>query len=120
MFIMTTFITISERNKLIKEINTSLYSVVDETLTQDLYKNIIEQSKHPNDYKLYAEFKRLTKDRVSRIINSSKHEIKSNVTFQLDESDLSGSSGLVNKVGGSINFNAEKTLNSKDITSKFN
>jgi hypothetical protein len=118
MFLLTTFITISERNKLMKEINTTLYSVVDESLTQDLYNNIIEQSKHPNDYKLYAEFKRLTKDRVSRINNTSKHERKSNNTFPLDESSLSGNSGLVNKVGGSINFNPEKTLNSKDITSK--
>ena len=114
LYILTTFITISERKQLLKEILNSPFTLVDENLTQELYNNILEQSKHPNDLKLRSEYNRLSIERILKAHKSTKNERKSNLTLPLDESSVS--SGVVNKVGGSINFNPYKS-NSQDITS---
>lgn len=68
-YILTCCLTIKERNLVLKEINHSPLLNIDETLTEDLYKNIIEQSQNPKDSELIKTYKRLTVN--SKIINES-------------------------------------------------
>lgn len=107
LYVITGIFTIVERKSLIREVGSAPLSVVDESLTEDLYQNIIQQSKHPNDEKLISEYNRLTltKPKISCRIDPSNN---------LDESAGSGVIGM-NKVSESINFN---NTSSKDRTSK--
>jgi hypothetical protein len=82
-------------------------SIVDESLTEELYQNIIQQSKYPNDEKLIADYKRLT-------LTKPKVSCRSYPSHTLDESAGSGVMGM-NRVSESINFN---NSSSKDRTSK--
>jgi hypothetical protein len=60
LFAITSFITMKERNLILKEIDQSPYSVVNENLTEALYKNIIEQGKHPEDPNLFEAYLKLS------------------------------------------------------------
>ena len=88
-------------------------NTIDESLTEELYKNIIQQSKDPNNEKLLDEFNRLTsiKERNSQ---NSKDKVGGGNLNDSNGSGLLRSS----KANGSINPNAEKTISSRDRTSK--
>ncbi len=60
LFAITSFFTMKERNLILKEIDQSPFIVVNENLTEALYKNIIEQGKHPEDPKLLETYLKLT------------------------------------------------------------
>jgi hypothetical protein len=63
-----------DRRKLIREIKNSPLLVIDDSLTEDIYKNIIQQSQHPDNPELVEEYKRLVKARsntASAVINES-------------------------------------------------
>jgi hypothetical protein len=107
LYIMSGIFTIVERKNLMREIGSAPLSIVDESLTEDLYQNIIQQSKHPNDPKLIADYKRLT-------LSKPKISCRSYPSNTLDESAGSGVIGM-NKFSESINGN---NTSSKDRTSK--
>ena len=109
LYFFSCIFTAVERKNLIKEVDSAPLSIVDESLTEELYQNIIQQSKYPNDEKLIADYQRITLNRQPKV------SCKSNPSNTLDESSGSGALS-VNRVAGSINFN---TSSSKDRTSNF-
>lgn len=99
MYFLTAFITIYERSQLLKEIKLSPLSIIDETLTEDLYKNIISQSKDPDNPKLKEEYKIL---KENSILKAKKINSHTNITKSFAASDGSTILG-VNKYTESIN-----------------
>lgn len=78
-FYIITVITIGIlRATIIKDSERSPLSVVDSTLTEEMYKNILKQGKNPNDLKLAEEFDQLfSKNRESnQLFNSSLSDDK--------------------------------------------
>jgi hypothetical protein len=63
LYLFTAVLTILERRKLNIEINQSPLLDVDDTLTEDIYRNIIEQSKNPGDPELLDEYKKICEKR---------------------------------------------------------
>lgn len=79
IFYIITVITIGIlRATIIKDSERSPLSVVDSTLTEEMYKNILKQGKNPNDLKLAEEFDQLfSKNRESnQLFNSSLSDDK--------------------------------------------
>jgi hypothetical protein len=103
-YLITAILTLFERKKLVEEIDSSPLSCIDECLTEDLYKNIISQSKNPDDHQLIEEYKRLT------INNRNTNKTYNNV-------NESHESGVISGKAGSINFNPDKSMSSKDKNS---
>ena len=103
LYLLSAILTVIERRNLLQEVNASPLTAIDESLTEELYQNIIQQSKHPNDDKLLEEFKRLTLTRDAKSNRSlgNNSNSKSNLTVSL--LDESNTSGVINRVGGSIN-----------------
>ena len=54
-----------ERNQIIKDLKDSPLNLIDESITESLYKNIIGQSQSPGDPKLTKEYKNLTKKKTT-------------------------------------------------------
>jgi hypothetical protein len=74
LYVITALLTIYDRIKLIREIKNSPLLGIDDNLTEDIYKNIIQQSQHPNNPELLEEYKRLVTARIntgSAIMNES-------------------------------------------------
>ena len=75
---ITAVLTIYERRKLIREIKNSPLLGIDDSLTEDIYKNIIQQSQHPDNPELVEEYKRLVTARRntgSAVMNESTNAI---------------------------------------------
>ncbi len=64
-YITTSFISIYERRKLKRELKNSPLLEIDDNLTEEIYKNIIQQSKNPDNLELIEEYKRLISLRAS-------------------------------------------------------
>ena len=58
-FIITIITSIILRNHILKESEKAPLALIDETLTEDMYKNILSQGKNPNDAKLVEEFDKM-------------------------------------------------------------
>lgn len=89
LFAITSILTIKERKLILKEIQQSPYLNIDENLTEALYKNIIEQGKHPDDNNL--------KEAYNRLINMSKE----------NEDSKNYSQDAINQTYPSIKTNSE-------------
>lgn len=87
-YILTAVGVNSERKILIDEIENAPLMRVDETLNNDLYKNILEQSKYPDDHSLVLEYKRLT--------ISNKSNNKSSKVEESHNETRSGNSHIIN------------------------
>jgi len=83
-YFITSILSLIERNKILCEVRHSPYSNIDETLTESLYKNIIEQSKNPGDKSLREAYKRMTINSKINIntINSTSSNILNNTNNQ--------------------------------------
>lgn len=99
MYILTGIFTILERQQMIKEIESSPLIAIDEFLTEELYKNILEQGLHPDDAKLQIEYRRLkTTDRSKSFDN--------NITHTFIDSSKSSKEGL--SINDEFNSKSEK------------
>ena len=58
-YFITIITSIILRNHILKESEKAPLALIDETLTEDMYKNILSQGKNPNDAKLVEEFDKL-------------------------------------------------------------
>lgn len=112
LYLFTAILTLIERKNLKDEIKLSPLTVIDESLTEELYKNIILQSKNPDDIKLLVEYRRLTES-----LKLNKKEEKKSNTTGLDESSGSDIIG-VNKLGESINFTPVNQGSNKNLSPK--
>jgi len=63
---------IMEKNQLNQDINSCPLNNIDDFITEDLYNNILNMSKNPNDISLISEYNKLSK-------NSSKNEWKNSL-----------------------------------------
>jgi hypothetical protein len=115
MYIFSGILTFNERNKLIKEMEFSPLTNIDENLNEELYKNIIKQSKNPDDPELLKEYKRLSLNKklykIREISNASN-------SYGLDESQSSSLPGGLNRINGSSEM--EKSNQSESLKSKYN
>jgi hypothetical protein len=59
LYMISSLLTIFERRKMKREIKNSLLLVIDDNLTEEIYQNIIQQSKNPDNPELVEEYKRL-------------------------------------------------------------
>ena len=59
-YFVSSVITWIERRKIIKEINDSPFNIVDEEITEQMYKNIIDHSLNPTNKNAKEEFNRYT------------------------------------------------------------
>jgi hypothetical protein len=84
LYLCSCVLTYFERKKIIQEIASSPLVDIDETLTEDLYKNIISQSKDPDNHALQDEYRRLTINKT----NSTKRSRSLNVTNETAESSI--------------------------------
>lgn len=60
LYLISGLITIRERNELLKEMKASPLLRIDESLSAEIYQNILMQSKNPDDPELAHEYRRLT------------------------------------------------------------
>ena len=58
-YFITIITSIILRNHILKESEKAPLALIDETLTEDMYKNILSQGKNPNDAKLVEEFDKM-------------------------------------------------------------
>lgn len=73
--LITFVLTITERKRLIYELESSPLTIIDETLTEELYNNVINLSKHPDDKSLIKEYMKLKEsqaNKTSRTYDSSR------------------------------------------------
>ena len=91
-YLITCILTIKERKLILEEISQSPYVNIDESLTEALYKNIIEQSKNPENKDLKEIYNRLTENNrfnESGKINNAVNNSVSNITNIQSDNDLS-------------------------------
>ena len=117
-YLVSALLTILERSALVIEIKASPFSCIDESLTEELYNNILRQSKNPEDESLISEYKRLTLSKRKSPLFRSRTEKNFNTLNESGEGD----SSIFKANTGSINFNkvVDKNIISKSSkTSKF-
>jgi hypothetical protein len=71
-YLATAILTIYERNRLMKNIKNSPLCDIDDTLTEDIYNNIIQQCKNPDNHILLEEYKKLVIDKKRCSLNDSQ------------------------------------------------
>jgi hypothetical protein len=88
-YFSSAFVTIYQRKMILKELNQSPLACIDETLTEEIYKNIIDQSKNPDDNTLKTEYKRLTINRkISQRSKSGDITLDSSKSFIRNSSSI--------------------------------
>jgi len=104
--LLSFILTICERKNLLKEIDTAPLTFIDESLTEELYQNIINQSKNPNNKNFIAEFNRLNENREKKILDAKGSSL-----------DISAGSALLEgtKHVGSINPSVNGAITSKSL-----
>jgi predicted DNA-binding WGR domain protein len=108
LYLLTAIITCRERTIMTNEIEASPLISVDENLTEELYKNIIQQCKNPEDNELVIQYNRIsTEIKEKRKKNDKENEASSsrnNMTLEENStSDILNQKGL-----DSINPNSER------------
>jgi hypothetical protein len=88
-YIATAGLTIYERKRLMRNVKRSPLLEIDDTLTEDIYNNIIQQSKNPDNPVLMEEYKRLVDDKKRLTVGNSQKS-----------SGLTNNPDSINNVGG--------------------
>lgn len=73
LYLINIVLTLWERKIIYTEIKTSPLSIIDESLTEDLYNNIIQQGKNPDDNELKNEYRRLTLAKNRKTLNDKSN-----------------------------------------------
>jgi len=109
LYLSTGITTLIERRKLVEEIRISPLNCIDESLTEELYKNIINQCKKPNDSYLLNEYKRM-------ILALDKKNFSKTIFTDSSGSGIVGAltkmSGSINNIHGNDQRNSENSLSS--------
>jgi hypothetical protein len=71
MYAITAILTICDRRKLNREVKNSPLLGIDDNLTEEIYQNIIQQSKNPDNPELIEEYKRLISAGKGNVKNSA-------------------------------------------------
>jgi hypothetical protein len=119
LYLITLVFTCQEKKYLTEEIQASPLTSVDENLTEELYKNILQQSKNPEDNNLIEQFQKISvvmKLKRMKTDNEEASISKNNLTLE----ENSSSEILNPKVLDSINnFERRSDLSDyKEISSK--
>lgn len=95
LYFVTAILTILERKVLIKELNESPFLNINETLNEELYKNILLLGKNPDDQGLVNEYRRLTlqsnKNRSEKIDDSGASSCNNKSSINNADTFKSGS-----------------------------
>jgi hypothetical protein len=103
LYVLSAILTILQRRKLMRALEDSPLLDIDDTLTEEIYRNIIQQSKHPDNPILLQEYKKLIEERrkMTQIKTANSQETSSlNLTKNLEsinynkDSDLSVKKGI--------------------------
>jgi hypothetical protein len=101
LYLLSGIITILERRMLIRELHESPLLNIDETLNEELYKNILLQSKNPDDEGLVKEYRRLTlqtlKNKSDKVDDSSASSL--NKSSSINNPNNFNSNSLTGKKG---------------------
>ncbi len=120
LYLITLIFTCQEKKFLTEEIESSPLIEVDENLTEELYKNILQQSQNPEDNKLIEQFRKIStgiKEKRKKTEHNETSSSRNNLTLE----ENSASEILNAKVLDSINFYERKSDISreyKEISSK--
>ena len=120
LYLITLIFTCQEKKFLTDEIESSPLIVVDENLTEELYKNILQQSQNPEDNKLIEQFRKISTDIIEKR-KKTEHNETSSSRNNLTLEENSTSEILNPKVLDSINFyerNSDMREEYKEISSK--
>jgi hypothetical protein len=71
LYTLTAILTIFERRAIRREIKDSPLLEIDENLTEEIYKNILQQSKNPNDHDLLQTYRQLVERRKMTVTHNS-------------------------------------------------
>jgi len=118
--LITLIFTCQEKKFLTDEIESSPLIVVDENLTEELYKNILQQSQNPEDNKLIEQFRKISTGIIEKR-KKTEHNETSSSRNNLTLEENSTSEILNPKVLDSINFyerNSDMREEYKEISSK--
>jgi hypothetical protein len=63
LYLLSAILTILQRRRLMRALQNSPLLEIDDTLTEEIYRNIIQQSKNPDNPILLEEYKKLVDDR---------------------------------------------------------
>lgn len=122
LYLLTTVITCREIRILTSEIEASPLFIVDENMTEELYKNILQQSKNPDDNELVQQYHKISEDIKEKKRKTDKEQegsSRNNLTLE----ENSTSEIFCQKVLDSINLNVSERLSDiskeyKDFSSK--
>ena len=78
LYLATGIITIYERKKLLREIKNSPLLLIDDSLTEEIYQNIIQQSKFPDNPVLIEEYRRLLDSRRKTVSEKTVNDTYDN------------------------------------------
>ena len=69
LYLITAVLVLVERNRIKTDIQNSPLLYIDDTLTEEIYNNIIQQGKSPGDTLLVLEYNRLKTNSIREPIN---------------------------------------------------
>jgi hypothetical protein len=118
IYLITTIITCRERKILTTEIEASPLINVDETLTEELYKNILQQSKNPEDNELVKQYRKISNEIMEKRKKIEKDTERDSSKNNLTLEENSTSEIISQKVLDSINLNVSERRS--DVSREFN
>ena len=83
-YFITIITSIILRNHILKESEKAPLALIDETLTEDMYKNILSQGKNPNDAKLVEEFDKMFNENTNNKLFRSSLSDNTENTEKID------------------------------------